>query len=302
MPNEELHRAFPERLLENAPLAQYTAARIGGPAEYLLTVHTADELARAAEQLWEIDRDFCLLGGGSNVLVSDQGISGVVIVNQAKAVTFEQQGVWAESGASLGSIARRAVEKGLSGLEWAATVPGTIGGAIVGNSGAHGGDTAGSLENVEVMHREQGRADWSAEQLEFGYRTSWLKQNPGKAVVLAGRFSLSPSEPSEIQARMEEFVEYRRQTQPTGASIGSMFKNPPGEYAGRLIEAAGLKGERRGEAEISQKHANFFVNHGGASAEDVYALIQLAQRRVAEESGVDLELEVELLGDWEGNA
>ena len=302
MERDELRRAFPEILQENASLAQYTAARIGGPAEFLLKVHAASELQRVAERLWELGCEFWLLGGGSNVLVADKGISGVVILNQAKEVQFKARGVWAESGASIGSIARRAVEKGLSGLEWAATVPGTIGGAIVGNAGAHGGDTAGTLAHAEVLHRLEGRAHWDAERLEFGYRTSWLKRNPGQAVVLDGHFVLSPSDPAEVRVTMEEYVDYRQQTQPTGASIGSMFKNPSGDHAGRLIEAAGLKGERRGAAEISPKHANFFVNHGGASAEEVYELIQLAQRRVAEESGVELELEVELSGDWEGNA
>ncbi len=302
MPDEELHRAFPENLLENAPLAQYTAARIGGPAEYLLTVQSAADLASAAEQLWELDREFRILGGGSNVLVSDRGVSGVVVLNQAKQVEFAGDRVWAESGASLGSVARRAVDKGLSGLEWAATIPGTIGGAIVGNAGAHGEDTASSLESAEVIHRKEGRSEWQAARLEFDYRTSWLKSHPGEAIVLSGRFVLEPTDPAETRAKLDEFVEYRQRTQPTGASIGSMFKNPAGDYAGRLIEAAGLKGERSGQAEISRKHANFFINHGGASASDVYALIQLARQRVTEETGVELELEVELIGNWEGNA
>ncbi len=299
---DRLRGAFPDSLEENAPLAQHTAARIGGPAEFLLTVRSAAELAGAVEQLWELEIEFRLLGGGSNVLVADRGISGVVILNQAKEVKFAERHVWSESGASIGSIARRAVEKGLSGLEWAATVPGSVGGAIVGNAGAHGGDTASTLDHADVLHRQDGRGRWDAARLEFDYRSSWLKRNPGKAVVLAGRFDLEPSDPAEIRSKMEEYVEYRQQTQPTGASIGSMFKNPPGDHAGRLIEAAGLKGERRGAAEISSKHANFFVNRGGAIAADVYALIELAQQRVAEKFDVKLELEIELLGDWEGNA
>ncbi|MFQ5941985.1 MAG: UDP-N-acetylmuramate dehydrogenase [Anaerolineales bacterium] len=301
MSSEEMHRAFPENLLENAPLAQYTAARIGGPAQYLLTVHSAGELAKAVELLWEMGREFRVLGGGSNVLVADKGVSGVVLLNQAKQVKFVADGVRALSGASLSSVARRAVDRGLSGMEWAAPVPGTIGGAIVGNAGAHGSDTADSLETAVVIHREQGRAVWSPERLEFGYRTSWFKRNPGEAVVESGQFHLEPSDPVETRGRMEEFIDYRQQTQPTGASIGSMFKNPPDAHAGRLIDAAGLKGERRGEAEISDKHANFFINRGGASAADVYGLIQLARQRVADEFGVELELEVELIGDWEGN-
>ncbi len=302
MATDQLRAAFPEALQENAPLAQYTAARIGGPAEFLLTVHSAAELAGAAEKLWELEIEFRLLGGGSNVLVADRGISGVVVLNHAKEVKFSEQHVWSESGASIGSIARRAVEKGLSGLEWAATIPGSVGGAIVGNAGAHGGDTASTLNHADVVHRHDGRGRWEADQLEFNYRSSWLKRNPGQAVVLAGRFDLEPADPAKVQSTMDEYVEYRQQTQPTGASIGSMFKNPPGDHAGRLIEAAGLKGERQGAAEISSKHANFFVNRGGAIAADVYTLIELAQRRVAEEFDVKLELEVELLGDWEGNA
>ncbi len=172
----------------------------------------------------------------------------------------------------------------------------------MGNAGAHGEDTASSLESAEVIHRKEGRSEWQAARLEFDYRTSWLKSHPGEAIVLSGRFVLEPTDPAETRAKLDEFVEYRQRTQPTGASIGSMFKNPPGDYAGRLIEAAGLKGERSGQAEISRKHANFFINHGGASASDVYALIQLARRRVTEETGVELELEVELIGNWEGNA
>ncbi|MCH8875740.1 MAG: UDP-N-acetylmuramate dehydrogenase [Chloroflexi bacterium] len=302
MDRDQLRRAFPEGLQEGVLLAQYTASRIGGPAEYLLTVRSAQVLESAVVQLWDLQIEFRLLGAGSNVLVADKGISGVVILNQAKAVKFEERSVWAESGASIGSVARRAVEKGLSGLEWAATVPGTIGGAILGNAGAHGGDTAGTLVEAEVVHRLEGHSSWDVERQEFGYRTSWLKRNPGQAVVLAGRFDLDPSNPEQTRAKMEEYVAYRQRTQPTGASIGSMFKNPPGDHAGRLIEAAGLKGERRGPAEISPVHANFFINHGGATADQVHALIQLAQRRVAEESDVELELEIELLGDWEGNA
>lgn len=283
----------------DVPLARYTAARIGGPAEHLLTVESADELERAIGQIWALELEYVILGGGSNVLVADRGVSGVVVLNHARAVQFDETGVRAESGAVIGTISRRAVERGMAGLEWAGTVPGTVGGAVVGNAGAHGGDTAGSLEHAEVLHREHGRGQWSPERLEFDYRSSWLKRHPGQAAVLGARFHLEPSDPETTRARLAEFVEHRRRTQPGGASIGSMFVNPPGEYAGRLIEAAGLKGERRGQAEISPLHANFFINHGGASAADVYALIQTARERVAEQFGIELELEIELLGDWE---
>lgn len=310
---EQLRQAFPEGLQENAPLAQYTAARIGGPAEFLLTVRSADGLEAAARRLWELQVEFRILGGGSNVLIADAGVSGVVVLNQARAVKFETEPssrrgvegeprVWAESGASLGGIARRAAERGMSGLEWAATVPGSVGGAVVGNAGAHGGDTAGSLDRAGILHREHGRREWGVDELGFGYRTSWLKRNPGQAVVLNGGFRLERSDTESVRAKMAEFNEYRQRTQPTGASLGSMFQNPPGDHAGRLIEAAGLKGARRGEVEISTLHANFFVNRGGGRASDVYALIQLARQTVSERFGVELELEIELVGNWERHA
>ncbi len=303
--DKQLRNAFPEGLQAGAPLAPYTAARIGGPAEYLLTIRSAAELESAARRLWELQIEFRVLGGGSNVLIADAGVTGVVVLNQARAVRFETEPeirVWAESGASLGGTARRAAERGLSGLEWAATVPGSVGGAVVGNAGAHGSDIAGVLEQAEIIDRSGERRAWSAAELEFGYRTSRLKRNPGQAVVLSGQFRVSQSEPEAVRARMAEFNENRQRTQPTGASLGSMFKNPPGEAAGRLIEAAGLKGSRQGAVEISRLHANFFVNEGGGRASDVFALIERARTRVAEQFGVELELEIELVGKWKRHA
>jgi len=303
--DKQLRQAFPEGLQAGASLAPYTAARIGGPAEYLLTVRTAAELESAARRLWELRIEFRVLGGGSNVLIADAGVQGVVVLNQARAVSFETEPelrVWAESGASLGGTARRAADRGLSGLEWAATVPGSVGGALVGNAGAHGGDIAGTLEQAAIVDRRGDRRDWSVTELEYGYRTSWLKRNPGEAVVLSGRFRVVQSEAKAVRARMAEFNEYRQRTQPTGASLGSMFKNPTGESAGRLIEAAGLKGTRQGAVEISRVHANFFVNEGGGRASDVLALIERARMRVAEQFGVELELEIELVGKWKRHA
>jgi UDP-N-acetylmuramate dehydrogenase len=172
------------------------------------------------------------------------------------------------------------------------------------------------LVSAEVLHRDgaaseqpaagsspgwegPGRSEtWPAERLEFAYRQSWLKRNPGRAVVLSAAFRLGPGDPQALKARVAELTDYRKRTQPTGASWGSMFKNPPGDHAGRLIDAAGLKGERRGEAEISTLHANFFLNRGGATAADVWELLGLARRRVKEQFGVELELEIELVGDW----
>ena len=297
-----LRRVFGERLQEGISLARFTSSRTGGTADWLIQVRSADELRRTAVRLWEMGERFRVLGGGSNVLVADAGVREVVVLNEARDVRFEAGDlttrVTAESGASLGSLARRSADRGLTGLEWAATVPGTIGGAVVGNAGAHGGDVAGTLETAEILQPPDRAEPWPVERLEYAYRTSWLKRHPGQAVVLSAAFPLQASTPEVTRARVEANVEARQRTQPPGASWGSMFKNPPGDFAGRLVEAAGLKGTRIGQAEISRLHANFFLNDGGASAMDVAQLLLETRRRVREDSGVDLELEIELLGDW----
>ena len=298
----DLRRVFGERLQQGVSLARFTSSRTGGAADWMIQVRTAQDLRQAAVRLWEIGERFRVLGGGSNVLVADAGVREVVILNEARAVRFEAGDlatrVAAESGASLGSVARRSADRGLTGLEWAATVPGTLGGAVVGNAGAHGGDIAGTLKTAEILQPSDRLEEWPVERFEYAYRTSWLKRHPGQAVVLSASFELQASTPEVTRARVEANVEARQRTQPPGASWGSMFKNPPGDFAGRLVEAAGLKGMRIGQAEISRVHANFFLNDGGASATDVAQLLLEARRRVREDSGVDLELEIELVGDW----
>lgn len=301
-----LQAAFKDQLQTHASLAPFTSARIGGPAEVLITVQAAEEMVEAARTVWDLGLSFVILGGGSNILVSDDGIPGVVILNKARAIEFiegqDSLKVRAESGASLGNLARRAAERGWSGLEWAATVPGTVGGAVVGNAGAHGGDTAGDLVMAEILQRNKGLEAWSAEKLAFEYRGSWLKHNPGQAVVISATFALSASTPKACKEKIKTFVAQRQETQPAGASMGSMFKNPPGKYAGRLIDQAGLKGLQQGDAQISEKHANFFINHGNARATDVYQLIERARKEVQAKFGIHLELEIELVGDWNMNA
>jgi len=286
----------------DAPLAPYTSARIGGPADFLVEVRSAGALEAAVRLLWESATPFLILGGGSNALISDRGVRGVVLLNRARAVRFEAEAespsVWAESGAMLGTIARLAAERGLAGLEWAATVPGTLGGAIVGNAGAYGGDIAGCLMMAEILQHNGLRESWRVERLDYGYRTSALKGHGGRFAVLAGCLRLEPSTPEACRAKMQELAERREASQPGGASMGSMFKNPPGDSAGRLIEAVGLKGSRVGGARISEKHANFFLNEGTGTAADVLSLVRTAQEKVAERFGVRLDLEIELLGDW----
>lgn len=301
LPMEELRRVFGEAVRENAQLAPYTSARIGGAAEALLTVKSLEELERAVRTLWEKGLPFFVLGGGSNILISDRGVREVVILNKAKALRFEETErpqVWAESGAGFGQLAHRAAARGLSGLEWAATVPGTVGGAVYGNAGAFGGDVAHSLVQAEVL-TQAGRETWSVEEMGYGYRTSRLKRMEERAVVLAARFALEAATKEAASEKIAQLSARRKATQPPGASMGSMFKNPEGDRAGRLIEAAGLKGSRIGSAEISTVHGNFFVNHDDTRASDVRALIQLAQETVEEKTGIRLELEIELIGEWD---
>ncbi len=305
---KDLRAAFGSRLRLGESLARYTAARIGGPADFLALAESAGELAELVRAAWALGFDPLILGGGSNVLVSDSGVRGLVIVNRARAVVFhatgERPSVWAESGANLGVVARQAAARGLGGLAWAATIPGTLGGAVYGNAGAYGSDLAAHLVLAEILHQDGKVREWEASELDYGYRTSRLKQQRAqgrRAVVLAAELALTAQPPEAVQAEMEGYAAHRRHTQPPGASLGSMFKNPPGDSAGRLIDAAGLKGARVGQAQISGLHANFFINLGDARATDVLALIHQAHAAVKAQFGVDLELEVELVGEWNGN-
>ncbi|MBN2146279.1 MAG: UDP-N-acetylmuramate dehydrogenase [Anaerolineales bacterium] len=304
---EALRAAFGEWLQTSVPMARYTTAHVGGPAQALLVANTANNLAEIVRRLCEMSIPHRVLGSGSNVLVSDAGISAYVIVhNRARQYHFRDREepplVWAESGVNFGALARQAAARGLSGLEWASGIPGTIGGAVVGNAGAHGSDMSTNLVMAEILHHVPGggcqHETWPLEKMEYAYRSSILKQSPERGVVLAAMLGLSRSTPEAVQAKIDTYTAYRHRTQPPGASMGSMFKNPPGDYAGRLIDAAGLKGTRVGDAQISPLHGNFFVNLGQATATELYTLIDQARGRVQQEFGVTLELEIELLGDW----
>ena len=301
-PIDALYAKLGDKVKENVSLAPYTSARIGGLADVLLTADTAAELARIVKLLWKHEMPFTLLGGGSNVLVSDRGVRGVVVLNRAKGVKFnlddDQPSVTVESGVIFSNLANRCASKGLAGLEWAATVPGTVGGAVYGNAGAFGGDMAGNLISTELL-TENEKVTFTVEQMGYGYRTSVLKRGEVKAIVLSAELALKNSTKEDATVKIQQFSAHRKATQPPGASMGSMFKNPPGDYAGRLIESAGLKGTRIGNAEISPLHGNFFINHENTKAEDIRALIELVQKTVKEKEGVELELEVELIGEWD---
>ena len=295
-----LRRKFGDAVYENASLAPYTSARIGGLADVLVTVKSADELADAMELIWQYELPYYILGGGSNVLVSDKGVRGVVVLNRAKDVRFEtgdQPAVWCEAGVVIANLARRCASKGLGGLEWSAAVPGTVGGAVFGNAGAFDGDMSHNLIWAELLTKT-GREKLTLEKMGYGYRSSVLKRGEIHGVILSALLKLKNSSEEEVSVKIEQFSGRRKATQPPGASMGSMFKNPEGDFAGRLIEAAGLKGTRIGNAEISTVHGNFFINHGETRAEDIRVLIQLVQAAVQEKFNVKLELEVELVGDW----
>jgi UDP-N-acetylmuramate dehydrogenase len=324
-----LKRSLGDRARAAEPLSRHTTARIGGPAELLAEATSAGELCDLAQAARRYAVSIFVLGGGANVLVADAGVRGLTILNKARRLEFLGGGrVRAESGVILPTLARECIGRGLGGLEWAVGVPGTVGGAIVGNAGAHGRDTASDVKRVWLLGPDNEVSEWGVEELEFEYRSSRIKREKKAAeeqgrrgvgeqgsggeggsgvhaagyVVLEAEFELAQGNRAELERKAAEFNEYRRRTQPPGASIGSMFKNPPGDAAGRLIEAAGLKGVRVGQAEISRLHANFFVNLGGATAREVTRLIGLARNAVREKFEVELELEIELVGEWATDA
>jgi UDP-N-acetylmuramate dehydrogenase len=298
----QLQDHFGERLQENVRLAPYTTARVGGPARWFAAASSAEQLGLDAAFLWKSALPYRVLGNGSNLLVSDQGWDGFVLLNAAKAIRVdeaaEEPTVYVESGAALTTLVRKVAESGLAGLEWAAGIPGTVGGAVYGNAGAHGSDISKCLVLAEILHRTKGQLSLRGDELGFTYRSSSFKREPGNAVILSATFKLERSTCEAVQARVEAVNEKRRCTQPAGASFGSTFKNPAGDHAARLIEAAGLKGTCIGGVEVSQVHANFMINRGTGCAEDYRKLIDLVRKIVLDKFAVALDLEIELFGDW----
>ncbi len=315
-----------DRARPGEPLARYTSFRIGGPADLLVLPDTADELAHVLVTTAAFGVRLTLLGGGSNVLVGDGGMRGVVVKlgrgfaridwngTAEAAREFDRSAaraarapdrppddldlvpIHAGAAVQLGRLARATVARGLAGLEYAEGIPGTVGGALFMNAGAYGGELAHAVESVEGLGRDGRALELPGGALVFGYRRSAL---PPGFVVTAVRLRLRRDESGQVRNRMDEARARRTAAQPHGkANAGSIFKNPNGDHAGRLIEGVGLKGARAGRARISERHANFIVNEGGARAADVKALMDVAQRVVWERSGVWLEPEVQLVGSW----
>lgn len=288
------------------PLAKYTAARLGGCADYFYFAPPDGdiyEMANIVQAAWRADIPVRVLGGGANVLISDAGVRGLVVINRIAQIEW---GDWhgginlsATSGTGLLKLARACQKAGRAGMAWAIGVPGTVGGAVVNNAGAHGTDTAQYLKSVALVTAERGAQLYTRETMDFDYRHSILKARADKRfLVLMATFGLPSDEPEAIQQRMDDYTTHRKRTQPSGASLGSIFKNPPGDYAGRLIESCGLKGHRVGGAMVSPVHANFMMNTGDATASDYYALIHAVQVAVYERHGILLEMEIETIGDW----
>jgi UDP-N-acetylmuramate dehydrogenase len=279
-------------------LARHTSFRIGGPADLLVIPNDATELARIVAAAAAHGHPCTLLGAGSNLLVGDGGIAGVVVKLGPgfRRIEWQVDGVLAGAAVQLGKLARAAVARGLGGLEHAEGIPGTVGGAVFMNAGAYGGDVSGAIESVDGVDADGGLRTLSLAALAFGYRRTEL---PPGFIVTSVRFGLTSGEPETLAQRLREIRDRRVASQPHGsANAGSIFKNPAGDHAGRLIEAAGLKGRRVGRARISERHANFIVNEGGAAAADVQALMAEAQRAVWEWNGVWLEPEIRLVGRW----
>ena len=297
-----------DRLLVDEPLSAHTSYRIGGPADLFVRVESQGELCRMVALARECQVPYFLLGAGTNILVSDKGIRGLVIENRARGSRIEvrEEGaiLWAEAGVLLKDLAEESVRRGLAGLEWAVGIPGTVGGAVVGNAGAYGGYVSDILTQVAVLRTNGGIQEIMAEELEFGYRTSRFKapnreRKAAMPVILAAQFKLQPESVRVLRERVAEYAQRREARQPSEPSAGSVFKRTAQYPAGFLIEQAGLNGKRIGDAQISTKHANFIVNLGQARASEVKALMDKARDAVLKQFGIRLELEQELVGEWD---
>jgi UDP-N-acetylmuramate dehydrogenase len=279
-------------------MSRHTSLHIGGPADYFVKVRSEDDLVGAVRVAREAELPTFILGGGTNLLVSDEGIRGVVLANAWSEVNVDGRVVAATSGTPLASVAAAAARNGIVGLEWMATVPGTVGGAVHGNAGAFGSDTSSVLLDAQLLDLNADVWNASLDDLAYSYRTSSLQGTP--SIVLRARFHGEPGDRATAVQRIKEIANERIAKQPLAQpNTGSIFRNPPGDHAGRLIEAAGLKGTRIGDAMVSEKHANFIVNVGAARATDVRALMRRCQAEVRERFGVELRPEVELVGEWE---
>lgn len=297
---EALKYIVPEEKIHlQEPMARHTTFRIGGPADCLIETGSAKQLEKLHKYLSLVELPHVVIGNGSNLLVGDKGYRGIVLKlgNGMSEIRVEGNRVIAQAGALLSQAAQAALEHGLTGLEFAGGIPGSVGGGVVMNAGAYGGEIRQVAEYVHVLDREGNELVLDNDTMEFGYRTSAIKNHP--FVVTEVTFLLSPGDKDVIRARMEELAARRREKQPLDCpSAGSTFKRPEGYFAGELIMKAGMRGFKVGGAKVSDKHCGFIINTGKACAADVMDVICEVQHEVKKKFGVDLEPEIVMLGDF----
>ncbi len=296
---EEIKKIIPEdRLLINEPMKNHTAFKIGGPADLMILPKSVEEIEKILNILLSCQEGCFIMGNGSNLLVSDKGIRGTVlkIGDQFSNVDIEDTAIRAQAGLLLSSLSKMAAKEALSGIEFAGGIPGTLGGAVAMNAGAYGGEMKDIVEEVTLIDRKGKITRLGRDAMSFGYRTSIVSES--NQIVLDALLKLRKGETAEILGKMNELNQRRSDKQPlTVPSAGSTFKRPEGYFAGKLIQDAGLKGLRHGDAMVSDKHSGFVVNTGKASAEDVLALIKTVQKVVFDKFGVMLETEVRFIGE-----
>jgi len=288
-------------LERDVPLAPLTTLRVGGSVDRLTTAATADELVAALRLARDAGLPGGVLGKGSDIVVADRGIRGLVVRNRAEAIQIDGSEVRAESGAAMAALVKRCTAAGLRGIEFGISIPGSVGGAVWANAGAHGGEMKDVVVSVDAWSGARdadGVRAMGAEECGFAYRSSSFKDGPW--TILGARLRLARGHPAEIAAQVAANQAHRRATQPLAdQNAGSVFRNPPGDHAGRLIDEAGLKGHRIGSAEVSTLHANFIVVDRGGLAADVRRLGDHVRSVVADRFGVDLQYEIEFVGEWD---
>ena len=286
-----------ENVLKDEPMKKHTTFRIGGPADYFVTPESKEEIQAIVELCKKEEIPYSVIGNGSNLLVGDKGYRGVIlqIFKKMNQIRVEENKIYAGAGALLSKIAATALSESLTGFEFAAGIPGTLGGGGAMNAGAYGGEIKDCIVSAKVLTKEGERVVLKKEDLQLSYRDSVILQKG--YLVLEATFSFEKGNPAEIQEEIKELNKRRREKQPLEyPSAGSTFKRPEGYFAGKLIEDAGLRGYRVGDAQVSEKHCGFVVNRGEATAKDVAQLISDVQNRVMDEFGVKLEPEVRMIG------
>jgi UDP-N-acetylmuramate dehydrogenase len=300
----EIQRRVGVKTSRDEPLARFTTMRVGGPADLFATAHNAFELRALVRFARTRELPHLVIGRGSDLVIADAGVRGLVIQVRAEGSRIDGNRYTAEAGVQMARAATETQGAGLTGLEFGLAIPGTVGGAVWANAGAHEADVAGILESARVLAADGSESVVTGDALGFAYSDSRFKHvPPGRPsdLVIEATFGLAPAEPAEIKARLDEIRRWRQAHQPIGLpSAGSVFRNPAGDSAGRLIEAAGLKGRRMGGAVVSEKHANFIVNDQKGTAVDVRRLAEHVRAEVFRQHGVELRFEIEFVGDWSG--